>query len=314
MSLNKINISIINIKQNNQKRGPPTRIKVYNELITNIIKIRNERGNYSTKGLIYRTNRVLKPISIYFLLKSVTTSGVIKDYTHQFGWLLDFLGISKPTFYSYLKQLESLQLVKRNKGALILSSYSQMCETFELSEVSNISYILYQEGVGQEFYKLLEGSIISNKNKYVKQQVNTKIERIKEFAQYLRETGGHHSNKNDSLADQLLNRQIADFKNNSQTEEIEYINPDYQISARKIREIFGFKSNRSVAYLKKKLIKANIAQVYIRKFISPGRARKTSYIDKYGNIKRPYVGYLDECKATFWRLPDMFVFSPEIYM
>jgi len=269
-------LSIINSKTNSENTPG---VKVYNELIANIIKVRKLRN-------AYQTNRIFKPIATFFLLKSVTPSSVIQQYTQQLSELLQYLRIGKTTFYSHVRELESLGLCKRVGGALRLCSYDKMCELFELTEVSNVTRITYDH-TKHRFYELMYASLLHNKQVECDTQVRAKIDRIPEFKEVLQELGP-------DVRRALLDKQISDFKNGTQSFEYEIINADVQITARSIHKQFGFKSYKSVAYLKARLKAASIATVEKREYVSEHRSRK----------RHQYVAYLTASKSTLWRLPD----------
>jgi len=268
------------------------KIKVYNELVTNIVKDRQLRKKYCT-------NRLIRPIASYFALKSTISSGVIQNYSKQSVSLSEFLGITRATFFKHIKILESLKLVKRfPSGALVLSSYAKMIEVFDLVSDS-VTIVNYTPG--QKLYMILEALPIRNKIEEQKDAIYKRINGAKEvkdhYDNFLKVDKGNYQ-------EAILKRQIHNFIHNTPDDLYSWLNADTQLRARSIFKMFGFKSYRSVAYLKRKLEKANICTIEReRKYISEARGRD----------KKRYVAYLKEIKATLLFLPDKFSFANEIF-
>ena len=281
------------------------RVKVYNELIEAVIKNRKLRGYHlTTRSEGYQTNRIIKPICTYFLLKSLTESGFIREYTKI--PLLDFLQISKATFYNHIKQLESLKLVKRVGDSLQLASYNRMVEMFDLViGTNNITYINYTTGT--KFHYLVYGSILYNSQKEIKRVIENKIKCTPELVEQYKTVLSVTSNATE-FQKALLEKQINDFKTKEPADlrdsfETELINADVQICARKIRKLFGFKSYKSVAFLKVMFKRLKIAQIESRSILSTHRCRKA----------KQYVEYNQEAKSTIWRLPDAINFESSFF-
>jgi len=281
------------------------RVKVFNELVTKVIKNRKQRNLHCRKRSEgYYTNRVIKPICTYFLLKALTPSGVIREYTKI--PLLDYLGICKATFYSHLKQLESLKLVKRTADSLRLTSYDRMIEIFDLvPQTSNVTYINYNCKV--KFHYLVYGSIFHNSQKEIKRVIENKIKCNPELVEHYKKVL-NVTPKADEFQKALFNKQIQDFRNKNPEDlqnsfETELINADLQITARNIRERFGFKSYKSVAFLKSMLKRLHIAHINKRSVVSITRCRK----------RCQYVEYNAKDKTTVWHLPDEIALQEGIY-
>ncbi len=281
------------------------KVRIYNGLIEQIITNRKLRGDHvTTRAEGYYTNRIIKPVCTYFLLKSLTDSGFIREYTKIH--LLEFLQLSKATFYKHIKELESLNLVKRVGDSLQLASYNKMIEMFDLViGTKNITYINYT--AGSKFHYLVYGSILYNSQKDIKRVIENKIKSNPDLVDHYKTVLSITTNETE-FQKALLDKQINDFKTKEPEQlresfETELINADLQISARKIRKRFGFKSNKSVAFLKAMLQRLKIAQIEKRGVMSALRCRK----------HYQYVEYSHEAKATIWRLPDAINFASSLY-
>ena len=77
-------------------------------------------------------------------------------------------------------------------------------------------------------------------------------------------------------------------------------NPDFNLSARKLRKEFNFKSNKSVAYLKNKLSAKGLITVEVREYTSKNRSR----------LKHAYVTFNTKKQQTVWKLPDALTVEP----
>jgi len=282
--------SIIYSRLTKNSNSSSYKVKVYNELVTKIVQNRK-------LCKVYQTNRLIRPISSYFALKSTITSGVIQNYSRQSPALSQFLGITRATFFKQIKILETLGLAKRfPSGALVLTPYKKMMEIFDF--VSEETTILNYTPGQHKLYMVLEGLPIQQKIKDQERALTNRIDSAPGVKEYLEKTISNFNRET------LLAQQILNFINNTPDDLQDFFNADNQLKARTIFGMFQFKSYRSVSYLKKKLKKAGICDVEKdRRYVSEARGRS----------KKRYIAYLDELKATMLYLPDKFIFSHEIY-
>lgn len=260
-------------------------VKVHANLLSNIIQKRDRRKKYCT-------NRTIRPLAFYYILKSLTTSGIIKEYARHLDDLTKVLNCTVSTFYAHLAECKKMGLVAVNRKSLILAGYARVGECLD-SISGDFVTIRYNPGK-DKFYQLMEAAYIVTLQRHQEEHFNAKVERSPELQTLFRSTLSMVTGSK-SFAKPLHNYQIHTFIHGHQHYfELMAYNPDFQLSARLLRKYFNFKSNKSVAYLKKKLVAKEIITVEKREYTSKVRSR----------LKHARVTFNNEKKQTTWKLPD----------
>jgi hypothetical protein len=96
-------------------------LKILKGMSSDVVRLRVERNKF-------QTNRAIKAYSLYTWLKNMTRAGYIHHYEKQLPDICKALKISRTSFYNYLREAESLNLIKRGRGRLQLSSWDFVAE------------------------------------------------------------------------------------------------------------------------------------------------------------------------------------------
>lgn len=266
-------------------------VKVHVDLLVNIVQFRTQNKHY-------QTNKLIKNLSFFYVLKSLTTSGIIKDYAKRLPELTTLLNCVNSTFYAHLKACKKMGLIAVNKGALILAGYSAVGECFD--QLSTPLITIKYNPTKDKFHHLLEAAYIATLQKKQSDQFHAKVNRSPELVE-LYETTISIVKGSKKFAEPLHKYQVHAFIHGHKNYyELMAYNPDFQLSARKLRQEFNFKSNKSVAYLKKKLAAKGLLTVEKREYTSKVKSR----------LKHAYVTYNNKKQQTVWKLPDALVIAP----
>lgn len=269
-------------------------IRVNNELLANIVKIRETINTY-------QTGRLLKIYAFYLNLKTLTTSGVIKNITKPSPELLKLCKCSPRTFATRVGELVNEGFAIKNAKNLVLTSQRTLMELYECS-INEYSAINVPEGA--ELTSVLEAHLIRLQQVKQEVQFERNIKKVPEVFEYLKKNLPHTNN----LRETILEAQQNIFKHGNNNQEFTSIvnkyNADNNVQARTLRKLFEYKSYKSVAYLKKRLSKNGLIEVVKRKITSEVRSRKE---------KQYYVSYQQNEKQTTWHLCDKISIVPTLY-
>lgn len=237
------------------------KLKILKGLATEACFLREKRNSYET-------NRALKAFGLWVLLKNETTSGFINDPHKQSENLEKLCKASFRTIRRYVSWAEDYGLIRKSdQNGWALSSYSEVCDKYLLKPVfTEFEYDETDEKKTIEYYlKALE--IAENREKQIytynkKQKLNPQIKPALEVeaANY-----GKRAEAIKTPEDLFkLQKQLFSYGgSHSQTYNVvqNFLNPDFQRSARTIRKAHKFKSVLSVTYMKRQLEKRGFATI-----------------------------------------------------
>ena len=260
-------------------------VKVHVNLLANIVQKRQ-------KAKKYQVNRVIKHLAAFYLLKSLTTSGVIKDYARELPALTKYLNCVNSTFYAHLKALKRMGLVSVSEGRLNLAGYSRVGDYFD--EVSTGMLTIKYDPTQDKFYQLMQAAYIATLQQRWESCFNSKIQGNPELIAFYESTLPIVKGSG-AIALALRSYQVHAFiKGHPQYYAIMAYNPDFNCTARKLRQHFNFKSNKSVAYLKKMLAARGLLTIEQREYTSQVRSR----------LKHAYIKFNASKNQTVWKQPD----------
>lgn len=271
-----------------------------------LIKVHTDLLNFAVQGRVlvnqYNTNRTVKVIAFYALLKSVTTTGVIHNYTEQ-PELRTLTKYSRNGFKSLVQDLISLGLATVTNKNLKLCSWATAVETTGQTYTPKFSYIDYKtENETKLYYYFLPAEIAAKKAA----QEATAIQRLKENST-LKQTTDSLINKLYKVdPSTLTNKQYLDavyfvqnyqFTSGTLTGGVMKFNPDCNRSASKLKEDWNFKSTLSITYWKRKLQQLGLLIVE-----KTGKlvGKKSSRLREYGLQDR----WCNKEKAPVWYRVD----------
>lgn len=264
----------------------PFPVKVHSNLLSNIVQKR-------TKANKYHTNKLTKRLAFFYTLKSLTTSGLIREYAKHLPELTTILNCANSTFYGYLKACKKMGLIAVNNGTLVLAGYSAVAEYFE-SFTGDFVTITYDPNK-DKLHHLMQAAYIATLQKKQEVQFEAKVNRSPELMQLYETEISILTDDKRNLAQALHTKQKHAFiEGHKHYFELMAYNPDFNLSARLLRKEFNFKSNKSVAYLKKTLAAKGLITVEKREYTSKVRSR----------LKHAFIKYNPEKNQTTWKLPD----------
>lgn len=244
----------------------------------------------------YQTNRTVKFYGFFCVLKSLTTSGILKNYPAQIDYLCKMVKKGRSSFYSYMKACIELGLIEKAGDNLKLANWDMLFERFNLQE-KRFSEFTYDEDnpIQTPEYYLVSSEIKENQY-YQARNVLSQICQNPQLKAVLNAKAVDFS-----VIEKLQRIQIKSFVNGCGGSEATYgtihsLNADLQRSVPRLRRAFGLKSNRSVGYLKSQLKLRGFAMVSERVLSSKERMRK--------DRQCYYTGWDKEAKESTWHLPD----------
>jgi hypothetical protein len=246
-----------------------------------LVKLREQRGQYVTKGgQGYCTNREIKIWATWFLLKSLTSSGVIQNWYNQRVHLLQFLQMNENTFRRQLYAMETLQLIHsthssrkpwENDADITLCSYKQAAAVLGI-KYSGQTTVTYNPSIhsGKQIFQYILrtqelqdaqdtqlATLMYKMNKNPAYRDNMIVLLVKSGADKdrLGKDPGYFQT-------QLLNLQLQMFKAGSDI--FQYVNAnraDINRGVIKIQVDHTYKSPSSVSYMKRRMRELRLIRI-----------------------------------------------------
>lgn len=270
------------------------KVKVHKELLDYLVKQREQKN-------VYETNNLLKFVGAYYVLKSLTTTGVIQNYFSKEIELCTVLHCSRSTLYKYIRECEKRGYLKRSAGNLVLSSYQSFCETFDVIYTQFVTIIYDYEK--QKINHCLELARLKLGEIERSEAFENRLAKFPELKKELEKL--INPDKNGCYQKSLAALQILAYKKgHEKLLEIFMLNPDSDLNVHSIRKLFNFKSYLSVAYLKKKLFLKDLIHIQKRVITSP----------VYRSIPKRYVDFDIKKNVHKWHLPDKLELAPILHV
>lgn len=118
-------------------------ITVPESLATYAVGQRAICGKYVTSDTGYYVTTQLSYIGFFCMLKSMTKSGLIREYHSQIEAIKSITNLAKSTIYSYISKCKDLELITVTKCNLQLVKWSKACDIFEVPCIRFVS-VTYQ--------------------------------------------------------------------------------------------------------------------------------------------------------------------------
>lgn len=266
----------------------------------------------------YSTNRSIKTWSTYFLLKSLTRSGIIKNWQQQKQLLLSFCKCTENSFRARLREMQQLKLISLSKNhSVLLTSYHNAADilgipytglnkidyNYELPGKQIFQYFLRAEEIRSNQAKQLDALwYYAGKNPLLKDaliqalcQMGSDGKRLYAEPLYFQQ--------------QLLRLQKNAFKEGSPLLDIIHtLRADVNRSVNGIKKTHTYKSAQSVSYMKKVMLQMQIIKV--KKVCIESTERSRLYVSVPGEKKkRDAYKYIPSKKVTAWVLTDQISFN-----
>jgi hypothetical protein len=254
----------------------------------------------------YETNRFIRAIGTWLILKSETTSGVIQEYSQQLPYLLAITQLSTASFYSRINFLVKEGLITKENNQLILASFQDAGNKYYLHNTNNKISFTYDPNGKQQIHYLLSAVEIKHNQELQAQALQRKLDKnpiIKvEQLKLIHECGGDVRKMNDSNYNRecLFALQLQSFeqyrKGSTIHNALHAFRADVNRGVKGIATAMNAKSASTASYLKKKLQQQQICSVTKIEGVTSGvRSRK----DKYH-----YVNWNQLLKQTVWYVCD----------
>jgi hypothetical protein len=225
-----------------------TGLKLLKGLISQVVRYRGQHGAKQR----YYTNRAIDGLGIYLLLRSRTTSNKIQHYRKQLGSLLEFCNCSKTTFMKRLKIAEDIGLLTYSHHDITFIAYEKIARKYELDRV-HFTQIMYDSANEMQTIRHILEGVELHENKERQHEMikrNTSKNPLLTAALKVRFPVLQKGN----FRKRLLKAQQASYRVGSgDAVLLHHFNADDNRAARTIRAAHGFKSNRSVYDLKRRL-------------------------------------------------------------
>jgi len=316
---------VVNIQSYQQSIYEIERRTLYNVPVLNgcyrhLVRSRTLKGysaHKTDKG--YYTNTEIKTYAVYFLLKSLTTSGKIFNWTNVINksLLLEWCQMNENTFRSRLSELKSFGLctIEKETKNITLVSYKKAADILgiEYKGTHTIKYNPYIYAGKQVFQYIIRAEEFRSEQQRQLEAFSFHLEKnpsLRNDLYYmLIQFGADSSRLNDAayFAERLLQLQIKSFVEGSEI--LEYITQrcaDMNRSVNKIQDDHTYKSKASVSYLKKKM--ASLRIINVQHVCNISTARSRLYIAD-GERKRDAYRWLKKQKVTAWVLCDQITFN-----
>ncbi len=268
------------------------------------------------KKLVYNVNPHLKYWATWFLLKTISSSGVINRWNKQKQFLLQYLRLSDGTLRSQLATLKRLGLITEDykaSGSINLCSYKTAAQIMgiEYKGETPIEYKpnTYKNETQVFRYILVAQEVESNQDHqltelYRKFQKNLSGNAI-ELVKLLKQFGYTDEQLNTPLQLQqaLLKVQKSVFKDKSGLTDVAFtLRADINRSVGTWAKHHGYAHAQSASFLKNKFRKLGIADIKQEVINSNDRSR-LYYVDENGDKKEGYK-WNKKALQTAWRLCD----------
>jgi len=269
-------------------------VKFHTDLLSNIIQTRELNNRY-------QTNKLIKYVGAYYILKSLTPSGVIQDTHQQISELCRYLNCTTPTFYKLIKNCEKLGYLKRTRQTIVLTSYSAFTETFDavFTRFTKVKYN-YKK---QKFNHVLESAYLQLKEQERARTFENKMQANKDLQEELSTVINPDKNGKWQKSLEAIQKEAFN-KGHKKMYQIFYLNPFTTCNSKTMTKMFGFKSEQSIAYLKAKLIKKNLIRV------EKITVSNTIHIPKNLRVKHLFTAWDSKKKQVKWILPDTLHYAP----
>lgn len=271
----------------------------------------------------YCTNRNIKAWAVYYLLKSQTTSGHIKQWEKQATELAAFCGMSRQTFRHYVQQLIALKLAdgdwhtKKERTAntnLTLCSYEKAADilgiTFkgtveiEYKNFTDAKQIFQRQLMADDIRHNQEAQLVAftkkvNKNPLLKQMLTQALIQLGAVEKELE--GAAY------FAAQVIRLQEEAFKNGSAIYNfVHQLRADLNRGVKRIASAWCAKSPSTATYHKRAMEKAGL--IAIGKKIVHSACRKRLYLDDGTELYK----WIKGTGQTAWVLCDQLTVAHKV--
>lgn len=268
-----------------------------------LIKVHTDLLNFAVQGrnLVnrYETNRTVKVVAFYALLKTVTSTGVIHNYTEQ-PELRKLTKYSRNGFKALVQDLVNTGLAVITSNNLKLCSWTNAVQLTGQQYEPKFTFIEYKEENTTKLYYYFLPAEIANKKAA---QEKIALQRLKENSTLKQATDSLISKlykidpstlTDQQYLDAVYQIQVQQFTSGTLTGVVMQFNPDCNRSATSLKKDWNYKSTLSITYWKRKLEQLGLIMLEkVGKIIGKKSSRLREYglQDRWCNITKTPVWY-----------------------
>lgn len=296
-----------------------TAIRVINEQETYLVPLLLGAADHLVslreKKNVYNVNPHLKYWATFFLLKTISSSGVIHNWNKQKHFLLQYLRLSDGTFRSQLSTLKKLGLIEDYKASrsIILCSYKNAAHIMGI-EYKGECQVEYKPNTynneTQVFRYILVAQEVESNQDHQLTELYRKFQKnlsgkATDILSALRQLGytDEALRSPQQFQQALLRLQKIVFRDKSGLADVAFsLRADINRSVRTWAKHHGYAHAQSASFLKNKFRKLKIADIKQECINSNNRCR-LYFIDEEGN-KRDGYKWNKKALQTAWRLCD----------
>lgn len=252
------------------------------QILTLKIPVELARNTLAMRAKVnkYETNRHLKNITAFIVLKSVTSYGLIKDYKQQMNYLCAITQCSNQTFCKRLQWLQNEGLLSIEGGNIRLNGWKQVAALYNLN-LKAFNTVVYDTTTDKNiFLRLFATEIEANKEQQV-YMIKTKLQRNLALKNRIQAAMLKHGadvkriNEFNYLHNGMRKLFTFSFIAEPELHALLYqVRPDCNRSVYTLANAWHFKSPQSVSYYKRLFATNNIATIHKGERIeSKSRAR-----------------------------------------
>ncbi len=279
-----------------------------------LVSCRELRGQYCKKRKEgYETNRDIKIYASFFLLKALTTSGLITNWRSQRTLIFTWLQLNERTFNRQLQEMQKKKLVTGDTDHNIhLASWQEAARILDITYTGTtiIHFNPYKHAGKQTFQYLLRAEEIEANKKLQHKALMNKLDKNPMLKNDLHLLLIRHGADDQRLIkdhlyyqERLLQLQMQLFKAGSEILSYAFaVRADINRGVKKIAEHHHYKSAQSVSYMKRRMARLDIITIKKLKVVSEARSRL--YIPSEDGRRRDAYKYFKDQKQTALILTD----------
>lgn len=217
---------------------------------------------------VYETNKYIKNITAFLILKSESPYGLIKDYQKQIDHLSFITQCERQTFKKRLQWMLQEGIAAIEGPHIRLKSWKEVSALY-YCDLTKFKTIQYKPSEQKNIHLHLFASEIEDnkaRQSFVIQQKLNKNLALKQTIEAIMLQHGADPSKLSDI-NYLLNGMRLLYKNSFVAEPeihalLKDIRPDLNRSVKGLSRAWNYKSKQSASYIKNKLQKAGIARIY----------------------------------------------------
>jgi hypothetical protein len=277
----------------------------------------------------YMTNRDIKTYAAFFLLKTLSTTGVIQEYENQMGVILPLIQCNKQTAAARVKEMAALGLCKLTivevsnncyLTTIHLVSYKEAAAKLGIKYNGLINIIYDQEKKGNQIFQYLIRTVeIADNAATQLEAIHYKLNKnplLKSNLMHLLMQQGADEKKLHTsrlyFQKRFLLLQQQAFKDGTELEAVIYaLRADTNRSAGTIKSHHCYKSAASVTYLKKRM--QDLKLITVTRMITESDCRQRLYRDggdAYKWAKGRKITLLRQCDQIEVKVQTLTAVSP----